>query len=218
MTDENIINLDDARIKKLKNLRPYRNKTEDEIREIFANRLKPKVTVEKSSPKDKPAPDYDARFKSKLQELQKEFSIDMNNSNDAENLKDLVRQQIQLENVVRDIETIQKKDSLAQDDYLKLEKLGKFQSGLLTSKGALEDKLGISRKFRKEKQVDDIPQFFSDLLSRSKTYYDKQTIQVRCPTCKIELVRLWLNFPNLKNDVEMSLECYRCKETILWSR
>lgn len=220
MDEDNVIQLDDARLKKLKNLKPYRNKTDEEIRAIFAARVQVTPPVKSASTGRKEpssTEEYDKKFNKKLLQIQNEYTLDMNDSNDTENLRNLVRQQIQLENVVRDIEAIQKKEVLATDDYLKLEKLGKFQSGILSSISTLEDKLGISRKFRKEKKADDMPVFMNDLLARAKEFFEKQTIEIRCPTCKIELSRLWLNFPNLKNEVEMSLECFKCGEMIIWS-
>jgi hypothetical protein len=146
--------------------------------------------------------------------LKDEFAIDMNNSNDAESLKNLVRLQIQLENVVKQIEEIQKQPSPSRDDILQLKNLGDFQKSIMGSLAELQDKLGISRKQRKEKQVDDIPQFIDGLLTKAKVYFDKKTVAIDCPKCMIELGRYWLNFPKEVNSVEMSLTCWKCKEVI----
>lgn len=221
MDEENIINLDDAKLRKLKNLRAYKDMPDEEIRRRY---LEKQITIKRpvarkmtSKPTDK-IDDSDKKFRTKLRQLQRDNGIDMNDSNDAENLKNLARQQIMPENATRDIDLIQGKDSLASDDYLKLEKLGKFQSGILASIATLEDKLGISRKYRKDKQVDDATQFISSLLAKSKTYFDKQTIKITCPKCKIELGRFWLNFPSLKNEMDLNMQCQNCEEMVLYSR
>lgn len=214
-----IIDLDEARLKRLRNLRPYKGKSDREISEIFSEKDRDKLPVAvKVAIKRTRIPNPNKKFNDKLAGLQKEFNIDMNNSNDAEALKNLVRHQIQLEKVNGDIDKIQQKTTLSNDDYLRLEKLGKFQSGVLTSIISLEDKLGISRKLRKEKQLDDVPKFIQATLQKAKRTFDKQTIKVMCPKDNIELVRFWLNFPTLKNDIEMSLECFKCGEIIEYTR
>lgn len=221
MDDDNVIDFNDPRFKKYRNLRGYKNYTDEEIIQVIKEkegqvqvRTKPPVAKKPKEPEDA----YEKKFNSKLKQLRDEYSVDMNNSNDAENLKNLVRQQIQLENVTRDIDAIQAKDSLSADDYQKLEKLGKFQAGVLNAIGTLEEKLGISRRHRKEKQVDDLSKYIHDLKVRAKDYFEKMTIKVECEKCKITLAQFWLNFPNLQNEIDLNLQCYNCKESVLFSR
>jgi len=217
--DDNIIDLE-TRAKQMKNLRPYKNKSVEEIMEILAERAAtPKVVVEVSSKNKAPTKsDYDKRFNDKFETLRKEFSLDMNDSNDVEALKSLVRYQIQHENVTRDIDNIQKKENLNRDDYQSLKTLGEFQTGVSRSMIDLQDKLGISRKQRKEKQQDDVPKFISDLLARGKVAFDEKTSIIECPRCMIELGRFWLNFPLLNNELQVSLECWKCHEQVEYAR
>lgn len=215
MDDNNIINLDELtpqKLARMRNLKPYKDKTDEEIREIFARR-KPRIKralVEEALVVD----EYDKRFQEKMEILQTEFAIDMNNSNDAESLKNLVRLQIQLENVVRQIEDLQKDVNPSRDDVLVLKNLGDFQRQVMTSLADIQEKLGISRKQRKEKQIDDIPQWIEAVLNKAKTQFDRKTVIVQCPKCMLELARYWLNFPKEKNDIEMSLTCWKCRETL----
>lgn len=212
--DDNIIDLP-TRIKQMRNLKPYRNKSDDEIERIILNRQnKPKVP----STRRKGVEPYDKRFNDKLESLQTEYAVDMNNSNDVEALKSLVRFQIQLENVNRDIDAIQSKETLREEDYRSLKNLGDFQTGISRSVAELQDKLGISRKQRKEKQVDDFPQFMDSLLKRGAKMFEEKTVKVVCPRDSIELARVWYNFPNLNNETQMSLQCWKCKEQIEYAR
>ncbi len=211
MDDDNVLEFSQARINQLKNLRGNKGKTDEEIIEILkARKPKPRSTAPKLE-------DYDIRFNEKLKILQDEYAVDMNNSNDVEALKSLVRHQIQLENVNRDIDALQRQDEMSKDDYSKLKVLGDFQRTVATSITELQDKLGISRKIRKEKQVDDIPQWIDMVLHKANTFFEKKTVKVECPKCMIELARFWLNFPNEKNDIDMALTCWKCKEVVMFT-
>lgn len=217
--DSNIINFD-AELKKMKNLKPYQNKTDEELREILERRKAAKAAPR--DPKDgsrRRKPDeYDKRFNEKLMQLQNEFALDMNSSNDVESLKLLVRLQIQNENLSDDIDDIQRLPSRTSEDYRNLKNLGDVQAGVVRSINELQDKLGINRKQRKEKAEDDIPQFISGLLDKAKKEYDAKTTVIYCPKCQIELYRFWLNFPHMENKMDVSLTCWKCEEKILYAR
>ena len=216
--DDKIIDLD-TRAKKMKNLRPYRDKTEEEIKAILLEREKDPTPskVEGSKTREKPD-DYDKRFKEKLKSLMDEFALDMNDANDREALQTLARLQIQSENAARDIDNIQRKPFLRDEDYRSLKNLGDFQSTVQRAIVDFQDKLGISRKQRKEKQVDDFPQFVESLLARGKKMFDEKTVTVRCPKDFVELARVWYNFPTKQNETQMSLECPQCGEQIEYAR
>jgi hypothetical protein len=215
--DDNVIDLA-VRAKKMQNLRPYRGKTLEEIEEILRFKdQKPKAAKAPSSNK-KTTDDYDKRFNAKLNDLQKEFSLDMNDSNDRESLMNLVRLQIQNENIARDIDNIQRKEVLRDEDYRSLKTLGDFQVGVQRSIAEIQDKLGITRKIRKEKQVDDFPQFIDSLLKRGNALFEATTTKIMCPKCMIELGRFWLNFPKENNEIQASLTCWKCKESVEYAR
>jgi hypothetical protein len=198
----------------MKNLRPYRDKTEDQIREILLRKTEnPKARAPR-----KPVDDYDKKFNEKFKLLQAEYALDMNDSNDVEALRSLVRLQIQSENAVRDIDNLQRKDALKDEDYRALKNLGDFQTGIQRSMNDLQDKLGISRKIRKEKQQDDVPKFISDLMKRGSKMFEEKTTKIMCPKCVVELGRFWLNFPQMENEIQVSLQCWKCHEKIEYAK
>lgn len=217
--DDNVIDMA-TRVKQMKNLRPYRDKTEEELKRIILERDAKKASTPVIKGK-KGQDDYDKRFNDKLESLQSEYGLDMNDSNDVESLRSLVRYQIQQENVNRDIDAIQRRGQDAEldiEDYRSLKNLGDFQVGISRTIKDLEDKLGISRKLRKEKGQDDVGIFLSDLLKRGKKDFDNKTVKVECPTCLIELGRFWLNFPHLENEIQLSLQCWKCNEKVEYAR
>jgi len=214
--DNKIIDLE-TKAKQMKNLRPYRNKTEEEIKQIILSREE-KIPTSGTKTSNKKSDDYDKRFNEKIKSLMDEFGVDMNDANDRESLQTLARLQIQSENAARDIDNIQRKPSLRDEDYRSLKNLGDFQSTVQRAIVDFQDKLGISRKQRKEKQVDDFPQFMESLLKRGKQMFEEKTVIVRCPKDFVELARVWYNFPQKKNETQMSLECPQCGEQIEYAR
>lgn len=211
MTDD--LEITDGKIKRLQNLKLYNGKSRDEIIEMI--KAREAVTA---APKEKVNKQYDARFKEKLDMLEKEYGIDMNTSNDPEMLNNLVRQMIQVENTDKDIRHVQDKETKTRDDISTLKALGDFQRDIQMTIADLQDKLGISRKVRKEKAADDIPQFIDGILLKAKDFWNRQTITVDCPKCQIELIRYWLNFPDNTTVATFTSECPHCGEKVTYAR
>jgi len=205
----------DAYIKRLQNLGPYKDKSPDEIRELI--RIK-RAAGPKNAPQSKSDKTYDARYQEKFEALKQEFAVDLNDSNDVEALNNLVRLLIQNENVDKDIRALQEQTSKTKDDIMILKNLGDFQRNLNMSITDVQEKLGITRKARKEKAVDDIPQWIDSVLRKSTEFFNRKTEIVECPKCNIELIRFWLNFPDLVTIAEFSTECPHCGEIIKYVR
>jgi hypothetical protein len=218
MSEEDLETLNEVKLKRLHNLRMFQGKTDEDIREFYRNR-KPKPTpVPSKIPAEVFTPTgdekYDKSFKTKLKLLQAEYGIDMNNSNDAELLSSLVRHIIQQENVNSQIIQLQQEEEV---DTRTLKNLGDFQRTLVTSITDMQEKLGIARKLRKEKQIDDVATFFTDLKKRGKAFFDIKTTVVWCETCRIELARYWLNFPDSTKAVHFEITCWKCDEGVIYT-
>lgn len=218
----------EAMIRRLRNLKMFKGKTDDEIKEYLAGREgaeKPKslvTTTVASPPATKPpltaeAEDdakYDRKFGVKLRSLQREYAVDMNDANDADALRSLVRLAMQLESVDQQI---RKLSTAPSADSRTLKNLGDYQRSVQMSITELQDRLGIARKQRKEKQVDDIPKYIESLQVKVKKFWEGKTVAVRCEKDQIELLRFWVNFPNLNNSGNFELECWKCKERVIYS-
>lgn len=209
--------IDDDKLKKVRNLRMFKGKTEEEIREFFRNR-DPKPPVDENAiPAEVEELSSDARyerqFKTKLRALQSEYGVDMNNSNDAELLRMLVRSLIQHETVNSQIIRIQSEDEI---DTRTLKNLGDYQRTLVQSMIEIQQKLGIGREQRKAKQTDDIGVFMGDLKKRAKEFFDKKTTQVHCNRCGVELMRYWVNFPENVEVVHFEGTCWKCGEKLVY--
>lgn len=214
--------ISDAKVKKLKNLKMFRNMDDESIREYIHNR--PKI-AKPAEPLFKDAPvgdttieydekEYEKKYRQYMREYVKEYGVDMNDANDAQALQSLVRLIIQLEAIDINIRIFQRTKNF---DSRTLKNMGDYQRSVQTSITELQDRLGISRKIRKEKQVDDIPQYIRELQLRAKDFWNRSTTQVRCQKCQVELARYWLNFPDVVDEVRFEMVCDNCKEKVVYA-
>lgn len=212
---EEDIKISEIKMKRLRNLKMFKGKTDEEIYEFYRNRepkaTPPDIPLEVELPVALDA-DYDKRYRNKLKSLQGEYG-DMNES-DKELLRTLARLAVQLEVSDKQIIRMQQDDEV---DTRSLKNLGDYQRQLVQSMNDLQDKLGIARKQRKETKVDDVAIFMQDLKSRAKTFFDKKTIQIRCEKDGIELARYWLNFPDQAELVHFEGKCWKCGEKRVYS-
>jgi hypothetical protein len=217
-----------SKIKQMRNLAMFKDKTDEEILDWIKKREERQRNEEPEKPVRQPIKktkevqteesadaEYQALFDGKLEQLKTEYGVDMNNSNDAEMLKSLVEQSIQKDVVNKQIIRLQREEEL---DTRTLKNLGDYQKGLIATITDLQEKLGINRKQRKEKQVDSIPQFVEIVRSRARDVWQRSTVPVRCEACEIELARYWLNFPDKASIVQFELECWQCGERVVFAR
>lgn len=244
MEEEEKKAISEAKMKKLRNLKYFRDWTDEQIQEWYRLRhgdderppeTPPEIGAaeraqilqglqpEPEKPNGFDEAEYKKKYNSYINRYKKEYAVDMNETNDVEALQALVRYMIQME---RADELIMMEQYGAADHRI-LKGLGDFQRSLQMNVNELQAQLGISRKQRKEKQHDDIPQYIKDLKQKAKTFWEGKTVPVRCETCKIELARYWLNFPGevmindkmvrLTEKVRFDFTCYKCHQKVTYS-
>jgi len=215
--------LSETKIKKLRNLRYFRNYTDAQIVDWAKKRQEREKPPENPSdivtglPTTSPILEDDKELKKKFQDYfnkyRKEFGVDMNDANDSEALRSLARYMVQSELVDRLITTEQLKENPSPNA---LKGFGDFQRTLQQNINEIQTNLGISRKARKEKQVDDIPEYINSLQKKALAFWERKTVQVRCEKCRIELARYWLNFPDIVRGIKFELTCDKCKEQVIY--
>lgn len=214
------------KLRKLRNLKYFRDWTDDQIIEWAKQRKKneppppsptsitSEIPVVDKETVSMDAEEYDKKYKKYLAQYRKELGVDMNNTNDAESLRSLVRYVIQHEQVNIGIFNEQKKPV---PNTKVLKDLGDFQRTVQQNINEIQDRLGISRKQRKEKQVDSVPLYIKGIQDKAKKFWERSTLPVRCERCHIELARYWLNFPDMVQKVHFELRCDNCKEIVIYS-
>jgi hypothetical protein len=205
-----------GKINRMRNLAMFKGKTDLEILEHILRKEGEKRV--KEVPVKEDSLSYNARYKRLFDRFQTEYGVDMNESNDTEALKLLVKHTLQLETLDKQIQNLQELPHMTNEDTRTLKNLADVQRSLVTSVTELQDRLGISRKARKEKQVDDVPQFIESLKTKAAEFWDRKTVQIRCEKCQIELARYWLNFPKRPLSIKVELECERCEEKVIYVR
>jgi len=215
-----------SKIKQLKNLALFKDKSDEEIIKFLeAREAKQKLDApeEPISQEESIEPveakiatvDFNRKYQLRLRTLQKEYGIDMNDSNDAEMLKSLSRHIIQSEIVNDQIIRLQISD---QVDTRTLKNLGDYQKSLISTMTDLQEKLGIGRRQRKASQVDSIPQYVEMVRKKARGVWERSTFSVRCERCQVELASYWLNFPDNATIVHFEIECEKCKEKVVYKR
>lgn len=204
-----------GKINRMRNLPLYADKSDEEIYEHLLRKeedKKGKIGSRENSDT------YVVKYNKLIDALKAEYGVDMNDSNDAEALKNLVRQMLQLEALDKQITGLQENPSINWDDSRVLKNLSDIQRNLTMSISDLQRDLGVSRKERKGKQADDIPQWIAGLKKKAGDFFERQTVKVMCEKDEIELYRYWVNFPKRKVRVTLELECPKCQEIITFAR
>lgn len=216
--------ISEAKMRKLRNLKYFRDWSEEQIQEWYRLRhgddeappeKPPEIQKAEQQQASTESPveasfnpeEYKKKFNTYINRYKKEYAVDMNEANDAEALRALVRYLIQLE---RADEIIMEEQASKSPDHRILKGLGDFQRSIQMNVNELQDKLGISRKQRKEKQVDDIPEYIRGIRKKALDFWNRKTVPVRCEKCKIELARYWLNFPDKVTKVNFEVICEKC--------
>lgn len=211
----------EAKLRKLKNLKYFRDWSNDQIIEWVRNKKKDEVPP--AQPPETPIPgmqttydpeEYKRKYNLYLQRYKKEYAVDMNDANDAEALRSLVRYILQLEQV--DINIMNEQHS-KHPQHQVLKGLGDFQRSVQMNIDGLQEKLGITRKARKAAQVDDFPRYVQEIQKKAKDLWNRKTVPVRCEKCHIELARYWLNFADKVKLVRFEIVCEKCGETVLYT-
>lgn len=225
MTEEKIEEeeeISDVKVRKLKNLKMFRNMSDEEVRQYIRNRPKVSKPTEPLFVKEEtktPEMEYDEeeyrkKYKEYMRKYLKEYGVDMNDANDAQALESLVKLIIQFEVIDENIMKLQRTKGF---DSRTLKNMGDYQRSVQTSITELQDRLGISRKMRKEKQVDDIPQYIRELQLKARDFWNRTTTSVRCQKCQVELARYWLNFPDRVEEVSFHIVCDKCQEKLIYN-
>jgi hypothetical protein len=209
-----------GKIKRLRNIPRFRDFSEYELLQIILRKEKIKEEeqlIQMTGGSTSSTTQLDKRFEQKLTSLQKEYGVDMNDSNDVEALKQLVRYLIQQEDTDREIREV--KETLKSDPVSlsrTVKAYGDIQRSLTMSINELQDRLGITRKARKEKQIDDIPEYINAIRKRGLDFWKRSTTPIICPNCSIELARFWLNFPDSEHHINTEFVCWKCSEKVLY--
>ena len=207
---------------RFKNLKAFKGWSDEKIKEYMKNRPKKpqpprlfETEEDDGTPFSYNAEEYKRKFDTYYRKYIKEYGVDMNDTNDTQALQAFVRLTIQAEVVNENILRLQS-DKTFSSKVLK--DMGDFQRSVQMSLKELQEQLGISRKTRKEKHADDIPQYIRQLQLKAKDFWNRSTTPIMCEKCHVELARTWINFPENLLNLNMTIICAKCEEKVIYSQ
>lgn len=211
---------------RFRNLKAFSGWSDEAIRDYIKNRPKKPTPPQPNSmmnrimedveegPSTYNEAEYQEKYDSYFRKYMKDYAVDMNETNDVQALQSLVRFVIQAEIVDKNIIKLQGSKNFSSKV---LKDMGDFQRSIYASMKEIQEQLGISRKARKDKQADDIPQYIRALQVKAAEKWKRSTQPIVCEKCHIELARYWLNFPDKVLELGAVIECDKCGETVVFS-
>ena len=213
------------KLAKLKNLKAFKGWSDEQIKDYIKKKPK-KVTPppklfdedaeETASEFSYDEAEYKRKYDTYFRKYIKEYGVDMNETNDVQALQAFVRLTLQAEVINENIIKFQSTKKVLNTKALK--DMGDFQRSVQMSLKELQEQLGISRKTRKERNIDDIPQYIKQLQAKALDKWNRSTEPIQCHKCHIELARAWYNFPHRVLSANMTIICDKCEETVIYSR
>jgi hypothetical protein len=186
----------------LRNLRPYKNLSDEEWLEKFPETLE---QINKSAP-------FERDINRKLEEFSKDYDIEDLKFNDREQLRALCQAMLTLESLEQRLYLVRIKDDMTQVDIVMMDKLNNMMSSLRKDISKMMDDLKISRKIRKGEREETVLGEIARLKKAAADFYEKRMAYIFCKECKMLLATIWTNYPNDKKN-RISLVCNRTLPT-----
>lgn len=187
--------------KQVRNLKQYRDMTDDEFEEVFSKRLMG-VTTNR---------EFEFRIQKKLDEFAKDWEIEDMKSNDLLLVRALAQAFINLEDLENYMYNL-RSEGINQDKILEIDKVNNVMSLLRRDISKFQDDLGITRKSRKSDKESSVVNYLAKLHEKAKKFYESKMFYVWCPKCSMLLFTGWFLYPEEKNN-KLQLICNRTLES-----
>lgn len=181
----------------LKNLPSMKNKTPEELQELYRQKIEEKMKQES----------WEEAKEKIMQEYANNYDLDDLKPNDLASLESLIHATIMLrtyESQMREISS----DGTNYENIPIIEKLGKVCSELRSDISKLQDDLKITRKTRKNDKEESVLTFIDGLKEKARKFYTAKTQWIFCPKCGMLLANVWWLYPNSKSN-KIFLRCQR---------
>ena len=182
--------------RKLRNLKQYKDMTDDEYNEVMA---KKQLDLE-------PVKEFEDRIQRKISSFGEDYDISDMKFNDMEQLRALAQALITLEDYEQLSYKVRADD--IEDNLTTLDKLNRFMSDIRSDISKLQDDLKISRKIRKSSQEESVIVYLENLKDKAREFYDQKMLYIFCPKCNMLLSTMWFLYPDYKTN-RISLTCHR---------
>lgn len=178
---------------------------------------KPLATAEESSSH---AAVYERRIRDRLAQYEKDYKIeDLNNSNDKTLLMILIRSELLLEDLQRQLQVVlvpegEQLDIMSQANEIK--KLSDLVRDLTTQITTVQKTLDIDRKSRKKDAEASAAEYIRTLKKNAKEFLDQRATKIHCPDCGVMVGRV---FPVHEHTAyRFEVQCSQCHRMIIAKR
>jgi hypothetical protein len=186
--------------KRLRNLRQYRDLTDDE----FAEEMEKRVL------RIAPIKEFEARIERKLKEFEEDYDLTDMKINDKATLRALAQNMITLEDLENFTYNL-RQEGITESNMMLLDKVSGQMSRIRSDMSKQQDDLKITRKTRKADKEESVINYIKDLQIKAKRAYEERMSFVLCPECNMLLGTAWFLWPNADN--KLSFKCKRKLDT-----
>lgn len=189
------LNIPDPR--KLRNLKQYRDMTDDEFGLAFEEKYTEDIDHKKS------IEDFEKEIQRKIDEFGEDYDLTDLKINDKEILRALVQATLALESYELYLFKQRQIDGgkLNMDNILVFDKINKVMSDLRADISKLQGDLKITRKIRQGDKTESVLVYLEDLKQKARKFYESRMMYVTCPKCNQLLFSGWFLFPKAKNKI-----------------
>lgn len=158
---------------------------------------------------------FDKQFQAMLDEYGKRYDIEsLTNPNDMANLHTMIRNQLVIEELQKQMHTLAQADAVANAADIK--KINDSIIGLSQTNMQYERTLGIDRKTRKAEQAETIVDYITRIKALAREFLDDRLTKVVCTKCNIMVGRISGVYETTQ--FSAAFQCPQCKKQITVSR
>lgn len=181
---------------KLRNLAQYKNLTEAEFEEKWAQIVTDAV----------PSAQLEKRIELKLAEFENDYDLSDLKINDRLVLRALIQAIIQLEDLEQMLFKF-REEGLSQEKVALVRDINSVMTQLRKDISSMQGDLNITRKARKGDKEQTVISYIEDLKLKARKFYEHSMFYVFCPECNALLSTMW--FANPEGRTQIKIHCNR---------
>ncbi len=186
--------------KKIRNLKQYRDMTDDEFDEVFD---------ELYGSKEEETNDIEEKIESKMKDFGEDYDLTDMKINDRLVLRNLIISIISLEELEETFANMRL--DIREGNVLMFDRLAGVMSKLRKDISDMQNDLKLTRKLRKEGKEESFLAWLDKMRERAVEFYTEKTLSIFCPDCRMFLGSIWLLYPEADNSIFWY--CKRCKKS-----
>jgi hypothetical protein len=186
---------------KMRNLKQYKNLTDDEFDDKYAKKMVG-IVVNR---------EFEKLIQKKITEFGEDYELTDLNSNDKMMLRALAQAMVNLDIYESEASMI-RAEGVDVTNIELLEKLSRVISSQRTDISRMQDDLNISRKQRKPDKETSALDYLENLKLKAKEFYEARMAYIFCDQCHMLLGTFWTLYPEDDRN-KITLICNRILET-----